>query len=323
MGAAVLEAHPADRLARIVRHGYLECGIAPEVAGFSSVDADGRHRGLDVDMCRALSAAIFGEPDRVRYTPAPNVHDFLRSDDIDLVSRRLTWELQREAALPVLFGPVMFYDGQGFLVARRLGAADLPALAGLPICVEAGGAAQSALEDYFRLRGLALQQVPVAPGRGAAALADGRCTVYTADISALGALRSRLPRPADFAILPQMITKEPLAQVVRQGDDRFFELLRWTVFALIEAEELGVNSQNVDAMLGSPDPAVRRLLGIIPGNGAALGVGEKWAYAIIKRIGNYGEVFERNVGRDSPIGLERGLNRPWTDGGLMFAPPLR
>jgi len=327
IGMAVLQAHAAqraplpDRLDQIRRRGHLTCGVHPEVAGFADVDDRGRYHGLDVDICRAMAAALFGDADRVTYREASSVHDFLRSDDIDVVSRRLTWELRREGSLRLLFGPIMFYDGQGFLVAHRLGVRDPSGLAGRSICVAADSAAQSALSRYFL--GAAARTVALPAGDVAASLASGRCAAYSADVSELGALRSRLPAPADFDILPQMITKEPLAQLVRQGDDRFFDLLRWTVFALIAAEELGVTSTNVDGMLASEDPAVQRLLGVMPGNGAALGLSEQWAFDIIKGVGNYGEIFERNVGHESPIGLDRGLNALWTAGGLLYSPPLR
>jgi general L-amino acid transport system substrate-binding protein len=328
IGTAVFQAHAAlrapspDRLDQIRRRGHLTCGVAPEVAGFASVDERGRYRGLDVDICRAMAAALFGDPDRVAYRQASSVHEFLRSDDIDLVSRRLTWELRREGSLRLLFGPIMFYDGQGFLVAHRLGVRDPAALAGTRICVLADSAAATALSRYFHA-GSTARTVALSAGDVEASLAAGRCDAYTADVSELGALRSRLPAPVDFDILPQMITQEPLAQLVRQGDDRFFELLRWTVFALIGAEELGINSTNVDQLLASGDPDVQRFLGVIPGNGAALGLRERWAFDIIKGVGNYAEIFERNVGHESPIGLDRGLNALWTAGGLLYAPPLR
>jgi general L-amino acid transport system substrate-binding protein len=328
IGAALFQAQAAartpmpDRLDQIRRRGHLTCGVAPEVAGFSAVDGRGRYSGLDVDICRAMAAAIFGDADRVAYRLAYSVHDFLRSDDIDLVSRRLTWELRREGSMRLLFGPVIFYDGQGFLVAHRLSVQNPLGLAGVPVCVVANSTAQATLPRYYHSRPIP-QVVPVLAQDVVAALADGRCEAYTADVSELAALRSRLPAPADFDILPQMITKEPLAQLVRQGDDRFFDLLRWTVFALIAAEELGVNSRNVEQLLASDDPDVQRLLGVLPGNGAALGLRERWAFDVIKSLGNYGEIFDRNVGRSSPIGLDRGVNALWTAGGLMYAPPLR
>jgi general L-amino acid transport system substrate-binding protein len=315
------------RLDRIRRHGVVTCGVSPGVTGFAVRDNQGRYTGLDVDICRAVAAAIFGAPDKVTFVQASRVATFLRSPNIDLVSRRLTWELRREAPLGLLFGPIMFYDGQGFLVARTLGARGASQLSGVPMCVAVGTTFDLAAEAYFREHGLEIRKVPLAseddfPAIGAA-LMSGRCAAYTADVSQLGAIRSQLARPDDFEILSEQISKEPLAQLVRQDDPQFFDILRWTVFALVEAEELGITSMNVDAMRTSGRTDVQRLLGILPGNGRALGLKEDWAYHVIRALGNYGELFERNVGRGSPIGLDRGLNRLWKDGGLLYAPPLR
>jgi general L-amino acid transport system substrate-binding protein len=322
IGVQAATARSADRLERIRHRGFLTCGIASGALGFSAAERAAAHAGLDVDVCRAISAAIFGTADRVKYAPASRIEQFLRSDDIDVVSRRLTWELRREAAFGLLFGPIIFYDGQGFLVAKG-GVTSVRALSGAAVCVAPGSSAMN-LAAYFRANALALDIVLISSADQIdGAFAAGRCKAYSADISELGAIRSRMTNPAAFAILPDQISKEPLAQVVRQGDDRFFDVLRWSVFALIGAEELGVTSKNVDAMLQSDDPAVRRLLGVIPGNGRALGLEEAWAYHIIKTLGNYGEVFDRDVGSASPIGLERGRNALWTAGGLMYAPPLR
>lgn len=325
-----------DRLDAIRRKGHLTCGVNPEVAGFATADGHGNYHGLDVDICRALSAAIFGTPDKVVYALALRVEDFRRTPDIDIVSRRLTWELRREGSLGLLFGPVMFYDGQGFLVSKRpvgngvpmpadpRALADLRLLASLPVCVVAGGSAEANLTAYGRTQGLSFNKIPLESlSEAGAALTSGRCRALTADVSELGAIRSKLPDPAAVDILGERISREPLAQLLRQDDVRLFDVLRWTVFALIGAEELGIDSKNVDAMLASGDPAVQRLLGVIPGNGKALGLDEKWAYHIIKTLGNYGEMFDRNVGRGSAIGLDRGLNNLWTAGGLMVAPPLR
>jgi general L-amino acid transport system substrate-binding protein len=325
-----------DRLEAIRRKGHLTCGVDPEVAGFATVDRDGNYRGLDVDICRALSAAIFGTPDKVDFALALRVADFRRTPDIDIVSRRLTWELRREGSLGLLFGPIMFYDGQGFLVAKqraedgvqlpadRGAGADLRALSNTSLCVVAGGSAEANLTAYGRAMGVTFNKIALKSlSEAGTALTRGLCRALTADVSELGAIRSKLPEPAAFDILRERISREPLAQLLRQDDVRLFDVLRWTVFALIGAEELGIDSKNVDSMLASHDPAVQRLLGVIPGNGAALGLDEKWAYHIIKTLGNYGEIFDRNVGRGSPIGLERGLNNLWTAGGLMVAPPLR
>jgi general L-amino acid transport system substrate-binding protein len=317
----------ASRLERIQRRGTLVCGVEPAVAGFAEIDAQGRYRGLDVDVCRALSAAIFGTPDKVRYVTVRTVAEFLRTEDIDVVSRRLTWELRREAPLGLLFGPITFYDGQGFLVSKKIGADEPRQLAGVPMCVAGGTVFELNVSTWFAARSLAIAKVILESHTRfdeiAEALTSGRCRAYTADVSELGAIRSRLAAPGDFDILAAQISREPLAPLVRQDDPQFFSILRWTIFALINAEELGVTAANVDEMRRNADVDIQRLLGVVPGNGKALGLEEEWAYHAIKALGNYGEMFERNVGRGSAIRLERGLNRLSANGGLMYAPPLR
>jgi general L-amino acid transport system substrate-binding protein len=310
------------RVPRIRQRGTLVCGVSPGVAGFARVDEQGRYRGLDVDVCRAVSAAIFATPDNVRYEPASSVEQFQRTADIDLVSRRLTWSLQREG-LGLLFGPVMFYDGQGFLVPARLAAQTVRQLSNARICVVAGGLSEANLTTYFRSHNLTLRKILIQTAQLEAELSAGRCDAFTADVSELGSLRSEMRKPDSFRIVPEQISKEPLAQLVRATDVDLFDLLRWTIFAMIDAEELGVTSGNVAAMAKSGNPDVRRLLGVTPGNGKALGLDEAWAYNVIKTVGNYGEVYERNVGMGSPIKLPRGVNALWSAGGLMFAPPLR
>lgn len=326
-GAGIGMAQTTPRLEAIQRRGVLTCGVSPGVAGFAEVDGQGRYTGLDVDICRALSAAIFGAPDKVRFIPAPTIAEFLRTDEIDVVSRRLTWELRREAPLGLLFGPVMFYDGQGFLVSKRLGARTVRQLSGVAMCVAGGTVFEANLGAHFGASKLELKTIVLESAEKlddvAAAIASGRCGAYTADVSQLGAIRSKLPRPGDFDILAEQISKEPLAQLVRDNDARFFDILRWTIFALINAEELGVTSKNVEAMRTSEKIDVQRLLGVVPGNGKALGLDDAWGYNLIKGVGNYGELFEKNVGRESPVRLDRGLNRLWSAGGLMYAPPLR
>jgi general L-amino acid transport system substrate-binding protein len=318
---------PGSRLQSIERRGSLVCGVEPVVAGFAEVDAQGRYRGLDVDVCRALSAAIFGTPDKVRYVTVLSVAEFLKNDEIDLVSRRLTWELRREGPLGLLFGPISFYDGQGFLVSKRLGVTRPSQLGGVSLCVAGGTNFEFNVGAYFGARKLALNKRVLESATKfdeiAEALRRGECRAYTADVSELGAIRSKLPNPADFDILSEQISREPLAPLVRQDDPQFFTILRWTIFALINAEELGVTSKNVDAMRKSASVDIQRLLGVVSGNGKALGLRESWAYDAIKAVGNYGEIFERNIGRDSSIKLSRGLNRLSTAGGLMYAPPLR
>jgi general L-amino acid transport system substrate-binding protein len=310
------------RVERIRQRGTLVCGVAPGVAGFARVDERGRYSGLDIDVCRALSAAIFGTPDHVRYEPASSVDQFQRTPEVDLVSRRLTWSLQREG-MGLLFGPVMFYDGQGFLVPARVPAQQVRQLSNVRICVVPGGLSESNLTAYFRAHKLGLQKRLIQPEQLDAELSAGRCGAFTADVSELGSLRSAMRKPADFRILPEQISKEPLAQLVRSTDVDLFEVLRWTIFAMIAAEELGVTSANVAEMAKSANSDVRRLLGVTPGNGKALGLDEAWAYNVVKTVGNYGEIYDRNVGMGSPIKLPRGVNALWSMGGLMFAPPLR
>jgi general L-amino acid transport system substrate-binding protein len=324
--AALAAEHPAaqgqGRIPRIRQRGALVCGVAPGVAGFAQVDGQGRYRGLDVDVCRALSAAIFGAPDNVRYERASSVEQFQRTPDIDLVSRRLTWSLQREG-MGLLFGPVMFYDGQGFLVPARLPAQRVRQLSNIPICVVPGGLNESNLTAYFRAHQLTLEKRLIQSAQAEAELSAGRCGAFTADVSELGSMRSAMRKPGDFRILLEQISREPLAQLVRDTDVDLFKVLRWTIFAMINAEELGVTSVNVAQMAKSGDPDVRRLLGTTPGNGKALGLDEAWAYNVVKTVGNYGEVYERNVGMGSAVKLPRGVNALGSAGGLMFAPPLR
>jgi general L-amino acid transport system substrate-binding protein len=321
LGAA--DADAQSRLQRIRTRGQLICGVSSGIAGFSTVDAQGRYTGLDVDVCRAVAAAIFGSGQNVRFVETATLDQFTASSDVDLVSRRLTWSVRREG-LGLLFGPVMFYDGQGFVVARQRSIRTVQQLANQPVCVVAGGEHEFNLNTYFKLHNLALKKVPLRASSDAVAeLAAGRCVAFSADVSELGSVRSAMRDGRDFDILRDQISKEPLAQVVRQGDDQFFNILRWTVFAMIGAEELGVTSANLDQMTKSDNPEIKRLLGVVPGNGQALGLDEKWAYYVIKAVGNYGEAFERNIGSKSAIGLERGVNRLWTDGGLMYAPSLR
>ena len=322
LGGIARAASGQGRLPLIRQRGALVCGLAPGVSGFARADGQGRYSGLDVDVCRAVAAAIFGTPDKVRYEQASSVEQFQRSPDMDLVSRRLTWSLQREG-LGLLFGPVMFYDGQGFLVPARLAAQKVSQLSNARICVVAGGLNESNLTIYFRSHALTLRKVLIQTAQVEAELVAGRCDAFTADFSELGSLRSLMRKPDDFRILAEQISKEPLAQLVRRSDTDLFNVLRWTIFAMIEAEELGVTSVNLAEMAKRDDPDVRHLLGITPGNGKALGLDEAWARNVVKAVGNYGEVYERNVGMGSPIKLARGLNALWSAGGLMFAPPLR
>jgi general L-amino acid transport system substrate-binding protein len=326
--AAILSAScggsaPGSRVSRIRQRGFLVCGVFPGIAGFAQVDGQGHYTGFDVDFCRAVAAAIVGSAERIRYQQVASIDLFEGSNDIDIVSRRLTWSLRREG-LHVLFGPVTFYDGQGFLVGERLHGDHATDLAGVPVCVAENSEHDVTLTAYFRRHQIPLDKVPVVDGAAAGrALAEGRCQAFSADVSELASVRSRMADPRGFRILDDRISQEPLAQLVRQEDVDLFNVLRWTVFAMIAAEELGVTSTNVSQMAARDDPEIARLLGVRPGNGAALGLDETWARNIIADVGNYGEVFERNLGTTTPIGLERGLNALSTRGGLLFAPPLK
>ena len=326
--AAVLSAScggraPTSRLSRIRQRGFLVCGVFPGIAGFAQVDREGHYTGFDVDICRAVAAAILGSAERIRYEPVSSIEVFQRSNDIDIVSRRLTWSLRREG-LHVLFGPVTFYDGQGFLVPAHLQANRAADLAGVPVCVAEGSEHDVTLTAYFRRHEIGLDKVRVADGvAGGRALAEGRCQALSADVSELASVRTTMTNPRGFRLLADRISQEPLAQLVREEDVDLFNVLRWTVFAMIDAEELGVTSANVSEMTARDDPDIARLLGVSAGNGAALGLDETWARHVIADVGNYGEVFERNLGMATPIAMERGLNALWTRGGLLFAPPLK
>ncbi len=304
-----------DRVDRIKARGELVCGVLPGVAGFAMVDAQGRYSGFDIDTCRAVAAAILGQPDKVRFVTAESVAQLARDPDLDLVIRRLTWTMTREAATGLLFGPVTFYDGQGFLVAKTSGLATSTDFSGKRICVDSGEDWSRNLAAYLKSHAIAATLV-VTGGRadGEKRFFSGACDAYSGDRSMLGAIRADAPQPADLTILPEMISEEPLAPLMRQGDDRFFLVVRWTIFAMIDAEALGVTSDNVDGA----QPPWRSA-----GDGKALGLDDGWAGRVIKTVGNYGEMYARNLGPTSRTPLDRGRNRLWTDGGLLYAPPLR
>ena len=326
LGAAG-SAEAGQTLDNVKSKGQLVCGVSTGTAGFALADSQGVFKGLDVDVCHAITAAIFGTPDKVRYVPlsAPQRFTALQSGEVDVLSRNTTWTLQREASLGLVFAPITFYDGQGFIVAKKLGIKSAKELSGATICVQPGTTTELNLADYFRANKLTLKSVTIENlDEVENAFFSGRCDAYTTDSSGLAGTRvSKAPNPDDYVILPERISKEPLAPVVRQGDDQWFDIVRWTVYTLINAEELGITSANVDEMTKSTDPNVQRLLGVTEGNGKALGLDEKWAYNIIKSVGNYGQIFDRNVGKDSPLKLERGLNSLWNAGGLMYSPPAR
>ena len=325
--AATVTAEAGQTLDNIKSKGVLTCGVTSGTPGFSSADSTGNYTGLDIDVCKGVTAAIFGSPDKIKFVPlsAPQRFTAIQSGEVDILSRNTTWTLGREAQLGLLFGPTVFYDGQGFLVKKSANIKSAKQLSGATVCVQPGTTTELNLADYFRANKLELKTVVIENlDEVENAFFSGRCDAFTTDSSSLAGTRiTKAPRSDDYIILPELISKEPLAPSVRQGDDQFFNIMRWTVFALIQAEEKGITSKNVDDMLKSEDPDIKRFLGVMPGNGKALGLDEKWAYNVIKSVGNYGEIFERNVGKGSPLKLERGLNDLWTTGGLMYAPPAR
>jgi len=307
--------------------GFVQCGVNTGVSGFSAPDARGEWKGIDVDLCKAIAAALFGDANKVKYTPTTAVQRFtaLQSGEIDVLTRNATQTLMRDVSLGLREAGVNFYDGQGFIVPKKLGVKSAKELSGATICVQPGTTTELNMADYFRSNNMALKPVVIEKvDENIAAFASGRCDVYTTDASQLASIRvTALPNPDDYVILPERISKEPLGPMVRQGDEQWYQIVKWTLTTMKEAEELGLTSANIDSFLNTQDPILKRFLGITPGYGKGLGIDEKWAYNIVKQIGNYGESFERNLGKGSPIKLERGLNDVWTKGGLMYAIPLR
>jgi general L-amino acid transport system substrate-binding protein len=316
----------AGTLADVKAKGHISVGVNEGLFGFSKPDEKGEWRGLDVDTARAISCAVFGVPDKLKFVPLTAKTRFtaLQSGEIDVLTRNATQTLTRETALGLNFAQVNYYDGQGFLVPKKLGLKSAKELDGATVCVLPGTTTELNVADYFRSQGMKMKPVVIeSTPELAKAFFAGRCDVLTSDASQLASTRAVAPDPDDYVILPEIISKEPLAPAVRHGDDQWFDIVNWSILAMIEAEELGITSKNVDDMLTSQDPKIQRFLGVSPGNGEALGLDEKWAYNIIKNVGNYGEVFERNVGVDTPLKIERGLNAQWYNGGLMYSPPFK
>jgi general L-amino acid transport system substrate-binding protein len=311
----------------VKKNGVVTCGVSTGLAGFSLADAQGKYTGLDVDYCRQLAAAVLGDANKVKFVPLSAQQRFtaLQSGEVDVLARNTTWTLQRDTQAGLTFAPVNFYDGQGFMVFKKLGVKSAKELNGATVCVQPGTTTELNLSDFFRANKMTFKPVVIEKlDEVENAYFSGRCDVYTTDRSGLAATRiSKAPNPDDQVILPEVISKEPLAPAVRHGDDEWFAIVKWTQFAAIEAEEKGITSKNVDDMLKTEDPDIKRILGVTPGMGKSIGLDEKWVYNIVKQVGNYGEVFDRNVGKDAPMKLERGLNDLWTRGGLMYAPPIR
>jgi general L-amino acid transport system substrate-binding protein len=325
--AHALPAQAGQTFDAVKAKGSVHCGVNSAVVGFAYLDSRGVFQGLDIDLCRAIGAAMFGSADKVRMTALSPQQRFtaLQSGEVDVLVRNTTVTLMRDVSLGLAATGVNFYDGQGFMVAKKLGVKSALELSGATICVAPGTTTELNLADYFRAHRMQFSAVVIDKVEEVnAAFFSGRCDVLTTDASQLASIRTALAsKPDDYAILPELISKEPLGPFVRQGDQQWFNVVKWTLMAMVEAEELGISQKNVDEMLKSSNPAVQRMLGVTPGFGKALGLDEKWAYNVIKQVGNYGESFERNLGKGSKIGLERGANDLWTRGGLIYALPMR
>jgi len=326
-GIAVLlagNAYAQSTLEAVTKKGFVQCGVNVGLAGFSQPDSQGVWRGIDVDVCRAIAAAVFGDAGKVRYTPLTAQQRFtaVQSGEVDVLSRNTTWTITRDTSLGLNFIGVNYYDGQGFMVPKKRNVKSARQLNGATVCVQAGTTTELNLADYFRANKMTFKPVVIEKLEEVLnAYFSGRCDAYTTDVSGLVAVRaSRAPKPEDHVILPEVISKEPLGPAVRHGDDRWFDIAKWSLFAMIEAEELGLTSKNIEQQAGSPNPSIQRFTGATGDIGKMLGLDNRWAVNIVKQVGNYGESFDANL---KPLGFERGLNKLWTQGGLMYAPPIR
>ncbi len=325
LGFAVTGASAAT-LDDVKAKDFVQCGVSQGLAGFSNPDDKGNWSGMDVDLCRALAAAIFGDANKVKYTPLSAKERFtaLQSGEFDVLSRNTTWTATRDTSLGLNFAGVNYYDSQGFMVRSSMGIKSALELSGASVCTNTGTTTELNVADYFRSNKMEYELVAFEKADEVVAAYDaGRCDVFTTDQSGLYSQRLKLTNPNDHVVLPEIISKEPLGPVVRQGDDQWFNLVKWTHFAMVNAEELGITSANVGEMMGTDNPAIKRFLGVEGAFGEALGVGNDWAANIVKQVGNYAEVFERAVGPDTPLKIERGVNALWSQGGLQYAPPIR
>jgi len=306
--------------------GFVQCGVSQGLPGFSNPDDKGNWSGLDVDYCRGVAAAIFGDPEAVKFTPLSAKERFtaLQSGEVDILSRNTTWTMGRDTSLGLNFAGVDYYDGQGFMVRKSLGVSSALELSGASVCTNTGTTTELNVADYFRANNMDYEIVAFEKADEVVQAYDaGRCDVYTTDASGLYAQRLKLTDPNEHMVLPEIISKEPLGPVVRQGDDQWFNIAKWVLFAMINAEELGVTQANVGEMKNSDNPEIKRLLGTEGAFGEGIGLSNDWAANAIAAVGNYGEVFDRNVGPNTPLGIARGLNALWSKGGLMYAPPVR
>jgi general L-amino acid transport system substrate-binding protein len=316
----------AQTLKTVTDRGMVSCGVSQGLPGFSSPDDKGNWTGLDVDICRAIAAAIFNDPTKVKFVPLSAKDRFtaLQSGEIDLLSRNTTWTLSRDTSLGANFTGVTYYDGQGFLVKKSLKVNSALELNSASICVQTGTTTEQNLADYFKGNNMKYEVIAFGSAdETVKAYESGRCDVFTADVSQLFAERLKLSNPADHNVLPEVISKEPLGPMVRHGDDQWFDLVKWVLFAMIDAEELGVTQKNVDDMAKSDKPEFKRVFGADGNLGEQLGLTKDWVSRIVKAVGNYGESFDRNVGAGSKLGIARGLNQLWNRGGIQYAPPIR
>lgn len=316
----------ADTLDSIKKNGVVQCGVSTGISGFSSTDSNGKWVGLDVDMCKAVASAVFGDASKVKYVPltAKERLTALQNGEIDLLSRSTTWTHTRDTSLGLNFAGVNYYDGQGFLVSKDIGVTSAKELDGATVCIQAGTTTELNLTDYFKANKMTYKPITYdTSGQTIEGFKSGRCDVVTSDASQLYGLKLKVKDPNAVMVLPEIISKEPLGPVVRQGDDVWFNIVKWSHIAMLNAEELGITKANVDSMLKSKNPNVKRLLGESGNAGKNLGLDKRWAYNIIKNVGNYGESFAKNVGSESPLKINRGLNKLWTDGGLQYGAPIR
>ncbi|HOV03981.1 MAG TPA: amino acid ABC transporter substrate-binding protein [Hyphomicrobiales bacterium] len=316
----------AGTLDDVKAKGFIQCGVNPGLPGFSNPDDKGNWTGIDVDVCRAVAAAVFGDTTKVKFTPLSAKERFtaLQTGEIDMLSRNSTWTMSRDTSLGLNFTGITYYDGQGFMVRKSLGVTSALELSGASVCTQTGTTTELNIADFFRSNNMPYEIVAFEKNDEVVQAYDaGRCDVHSTDASGLHAERLKLTNPGDHVILPEIISKEPLGPVVRQGDDGWFNVVKWTLFAMVNAEELGVTSKNVDEMKASENPEIKRLLGTEGAFGEGIALGNDWAYNIVKMVGNYGEIFDANVGPDTPLGISRGLNALWKNGGLQYAPPVR
>ena len=316
----------AQTLKTVTDRGMLSCGVSQGLPGFSSPDDKGNWTGLDVDVCRALAAAIFNDPTKVKFVPLSAKDRFtaLQSGEIDVLSRNTTWTLSRDTSLGANFTGVTYYDGQGFMVKKSLKVNSALELNSASVCVQTGTSNEQNLADYFKGNNMKYEVIAFGTAdETVKAYESGRCDVFTSDVSQLYAMRLKLANPADHGVLPEVISKEPLGPMVRHGDDQWFDIVKWVLFAMIGAEEQGVTQRNVDDMAKSEKPELKRMLGADGNLGEQLGLTKDWVIRIVKAVGNYGESFDRNVGPGSKLGISRGLNQLWNKGGIQYAPPVR